>query len=294
MATSPRRRRLKKRNPVHGAKARALRATAGARHRTWLLRGARDEDHVLAAAIGAAVEPAVTGFQLEAGLREERLPFAGRDPGQRHRRGAAGPRTDRVSVRACSSQSARSSIPARAPASGRGSPRCRRASARRRRTRAARLAGASPWADWSAWLRAESSGRWRYERNGQRTAGFLPPGRRAGRGSRPAAGRCRPGGLRSATAGLDHSRRRVDPDHVCPGLGDRHGDPPGADAELDDGAAGLPGLGDVEADVLDDASAPGVVELRDRVVRAGAHPGLRATQTNSRLSSANGPRSKSP
>ena len=43
-------------------------------------------------------------------------------------------------------------------------------------------------------------------------------------------------------------------------LGGRDGDPAGADAELDDGAARLPGLRDVEGDVLDDAPAPRVVE----------------------------------
>ena len=49
----------------------------------------------------------------------------------------------------------------------------------------------------------------------------------------------------------------------------RDGDPPGADAELDDGPARRERLLDVEGDVLDDARAPGVVEPGDRVV--GAH-----------------------
>ena len=49
----------------------------------------------------------------------------------------------------------------------------------------------------------------------------------------------------------------------------RDGDPAGADAELDDRAAGLARLVDVEGDVLDDAAAPGVVERRDPVVGTG-------------------------
>src|SRR5205823_13801969 len=45
-----------------------------------------DKDHVLAASVGLAVEPAVAGLYLEACLLEERLPLLPRDPRERHRR----------------------------------------------------------------------------------------------------------------------------------------------------------------------------------------------------------------
>src|SRR6202034_2178373 len=45
-------------------------------------------------------------------------------------------------------------------------------------------------------------------------------------------------------------------------------DPAGSDPELDDGTARATGLLDVELDVLDDASRPGVVEPCDVVVGA--------------------------
>src|SRR5262249_47762957 len=91
-----------------------------------------------------------------------------------------------------------------------------------------------------------------------------------------------------------HLDGRVDPDHALTGLRNRNRDPAGPDPELDDRPARLTRLGDVEPDVLDDAPAPGVVELGDRVVRARLHAGFLATQTNSPLSSSNGVRSKSP
>ena len=102
------------------------------------------------------------------------------------------------------------------------------------------------------------------------------------------------GCLGAPPAGSDHLAGRVDADHALSLLGDRDRDPSGADAELHDGSAGLPRLGDVEADVLGDAPTPRVVELGDRVVRRRAHPGFLATHTNSLLFSSNGVRSKSP
>ena len=78
------------------------------------------------------------------------------------------------------------------------------------------------------------------------------------------------GCLGAPPAGREHLAGRVDADHALPLLGDRDRDPPGAYAELHDGPAGLPRLGDVEPDVLGDAPAPRVVELSDRVV--GARP----------------------
>ena len=80
------------------------------------------------------------------------------------------------------------------------------------------------------------------------------------------------GGLCRAGAGGEHLAGGVDADDRDPGPGDRDRDSAGADPELDDRPARLARLRDVEADVLDDASAPGVVELRDRVV--GAWPEL--------------------
>ena len=77
-------------------------------------------------------------------------------------------------------------------------------------------------------------------------------------------------GLRGPLAAdLEHPARGVDPDHGDAGYGDRHGDPAGPDAELDDGAARLGREADVERDVLDDAATPRVVQAGDCVV--GGH-----------------------
>ncbi len=58
-----------------------------------------------------------------------------------------------------------------------------------------------------------------------------------------------------------------------PAWRDGDGDPAGADAELHDRAAGALRLVHVEVDVLADASAPRVVQARDRVVRNRAGSG---------------------
>ena len=92
-------------------------------------------------------------------------------------------------------------------------------------------------------------------------------------------------------ADREHLGRRVDADHVHPRARGRDRDPAGADAELDDLAARLERLLDVERDVLDDARAPRVVEPRDPIVDA---QGFRATQTISSDSSVYGSRSKPP
>ena len=99
--------------------------------------------------------------------------------------------------------------------------------------------------------------------------------------------------LGSLAADLEHSRRRVDPDHADPCRGGGDGDPPCPDRELDDRPARAPGLAYVEGDVLGDAPAPRVVEPRDRVVKA-RHAGLRATHTCSSLRSSYGRRSNQP
>jgi hypothetical protein len=62
---------------------------------------------------------------------------------------------------------------------------------------------------------------------------------------------------------------------VDAGGGGRDRDAARADAELDDGATRGERLVDIEADVLDDAAAPRVVQARDRVV--GAYAGFLAT-----------------
>ena len=74
----------------------------------------------------------------------------------------------------------------------------------------------------------------------------------------------------------EHARRLVDADHRDPGTGGRDRDPPGADGQLDDRAARREGLVDVELDVLGDGDRPGVVDPRDAVVERVAH-GRRTT-----------------
>ena len=101
-----------------------------------------------------------------------------------------------------------------------------------------------------------------------------------------------PLGARVAAGDDEHPLRRVDSDHPDAGLRNRDGDAAGADGELDDGAARRERLVHVELDVLGNATAPRVVDARDRVV--DTHPGFRATHTNSRLSSVNGSCSKPP
>src|SRR5690348_11330621 len=54
-----------------------------------LLDAPRDPDRVLAAAVGAAVEPAVQGDDLEAGPVEQAAPVLRRRPGELHRRAVA-------------------------------------------------------------------------------------------------------------------------------------------------------------------------------------------------------------
>src|SRR5207245_2287711 len=56
------------------------------------------------------------------------------------------------------------------------------------------------------------------------------------------------GGRGSFPADVEHAVGRVDADHRNAGRGDRDGDPPRADTELDDGWSGSPRLLDVEGD----------------------------------------------
>ncbi|MDQ3086486.1 MAG: hypothetical protein M3Q67_06780 [Actinomycetota bacterium] len=99
--------------------------------------------------------------------------------------------------------------------------------------------------------------------------------------------------LRRLAGHHEHLGRGVDPDQGDTGLRDGHGDSAGSDGQLDDGAARGQSLVDIEPDVLGHGPAPRVVEARDLVVQ-GHEAGLRATQTNSRLSSSKGRRSNQP
>src|SRR5204862_5968814 len=87
--------------------------------------------------------------------------------------------------------------------------------------------------------------------------------------------------LRPFPADLEHAGRRVDADHADALGGDRHRNSTGADTQLDDRRRHAARLGDVEADVLGDAYAPGVVKARDRVVRV--HAVMLSTVTASAL-----------
>src|SRR5262245_9548943 len=254
-----------------------------------------DEDHVFAAAVRRAVEPAVTGLDDEAGLLEQVDPLAARDPGERHRRGALGtldrererPRVGvpvgalvdlRLPLEPAAVRLGDVVVTRREDVEDQAPARDERVSCRLQRLHAVPVVRQME-------IRPEGTDHERH-RLVQRWAPQI---------AEPQIEELRDSGLLgTAAARGEHLARRVDTDHALAGLGDRNRDPPGADPELDDRPTRLARLGYVEADVLDDAPAPWVIELRDRVVRAGLHAGFLATQTNSRLDSVNGPRSKSP
>ena len=181
-----------------------------------------------------------------------------------------GPRTERVSVRALSSQSARSKMPGSrssqrpwvsAMSSGLGA----KTSKTSRPPGGKRGAGRGQGLDPLAVVREVKVGAERadderhplVERVGAQVA--EPQVEQVGDAL----------GLGAAAAGGEHLARGIDADHADALLRDRNRDPPGADSELDDGTAGPARLGDVEVDVLGDAAAPGVVELGNRVVGTG-------------------------
>ena len=84
--------------------------------------------------------------------------------------------------------------------------------------------------------------------------------------------------LRVLARAGEHGGGLVDADQADPCLRDGHGDPAGADGQLDHRPARGDGLGDVELDVLGDGHRPGVVDTCDPVVQGvGAQAGLRAT-----------------
>src|SRR5947208_6178750 len=80
-----------------------------------------------------------------------------------------------------------------------------------------------------------------------------------------------PRALSALPADLEHACRGIDPDHADPLRRDRHRDPPRPDPELHNRPGrDAPRLGDIERNVFRDATAPRVVEARDRVVQAHA------------------------
>jgi len=75
-----------------------------------------------------------------------------------------------------------------------------------------------------------------------------------------------PGELCPLARDREHPGRQVDADDVDTGRGDRHGDPPGSDAELEHRPTRAHRLLDVERHVLDHAHRPRVVDAGDGVV----------------------------
>ena len=249
-----------------------------------------DEDEVLLAGVGPAVEPAVERLDLEAGALEEPAPLERREP----REAASSTPRRRAARRASACARPRPSRPARrsrarARASGRASRRCPPWPGRRRRRRGGRPGTSSSRAAASARSRS-ALGRHvqqRAERDQDERDALVD--RRLAQVAEAEVDELGDAvAPRRAPGDLEHRGRAVDADDADAGLRDRDGDPAGAARELDDGAAGGDRLLDVELDVLGDARAPRVVEPRDRVVRV-----CRATQTNSEPSP-NGSRSNPP
>ena len=203
-----------------------------------------DPDRVLAAAPGRAVEPAVERLDDEALVRQQLdATRATESQASDISDSPPSPRTRRISVRAASSQSARSKIPgsrssqrpcvsAMSSAPGVKTSNTKRPSRARAARRTAR----------SAARRSSSVSMCSSERNGQMTSGNGPLDRRVAHvaeaqvDERSDARRARPARARRR-ASPPRSRRRSP---AMPADGDRHRDPAGADAELDDRPAGAP------------------------------------------------------
>ena len=77
---------------------------------------------------------------------------------------------------------------------------------------------------------------------------------------------------------VEHPGREVDADHIDPRGRDRHGDPSGADAELEHRPAEALRLLEVERHVFDDGHRPGVVDAGDLVV--GGHVAMLCTDAD--------------
>ena len=125
------------------------------------------------------------------------------------------------------------------------------------------------------------------DRNGQMTSGNVP----STGGSRRSPWRrssSHAGELGALARDLEHPGRQVDADDLDPRGRDRHGDPPGADAELEHRAARARRLFDVERHVLDDAVAT-TGRTRARFV-VGGHVSMLSTRcTRTRRRSLRGP-----
>src|SRR5512132_773730 len=263
--------------------------------RTADLGAPRDEDHVFAPAVRGAVEPAIAGLDHVPGFLEQVDPLVARDPGEGHSRGAVRAldrerQRPRVRVPVCALVDVRFALEPAAVRLGdvvvaRGEDVEDQASSRdeSRSSRSERLCAVAVVGQ--VQVRAK-----RADHEGH---GFVE--RRVPEIAEPQIEQLGDAGLLGTSAARgEHLARRVDPDHALPRLGDRNRNPASADPELEHGPARLPRRRDVETDVLDDAPAPRIVELGDRVVRARLHAGFLATQTNSPLCSSNGVRSKSP
>ena len=246
-------------------------------------RAAREPDRILAAFVGAAVEPAVT--RLRPRSRPGRAERPIRSP--KARRGSCWSRTPRRGHSASAAEPARPSrhaprSPVHAPTTGRPSLRrplgdgAKTSNTRRppgtRSPRARRSAASRSSSVGEVEVGAERAGDELHRlRDGRVPKIALPEVEERSDARR----------LRPFAANLEHPRRRVDSDQRHARLGGGNGNPAGADAELDHcrptGAAGsrrLASLGDVEPDVLGDAPAPRVVELGDPVVGARRRAGL--------------------
>ena len=248
--------------------SRAGAAETGSSWRRAQLRGASRPRPCLPGPVGAPVEPAVARLDLEAGLLEEAAPLVGREPGERHRRFA-------LLVSDGQRQRPRRLVPdgtledpglALEPAVVR-LRRCRPRPGRRRRTRSGRPAGGARTQQRGRLSRSSSvcmckqrAERTDHERDSLRDRWLAKVAH---------AQVDRDAGERGAPcADIEHPARRVHTDDADPVGGDRHRDATGSHSELDHRPPGSPCFLQVERHVLDDAGAPGVVELRYRVITA--------------------------
>jgi hypothetical protein len=234
----------------------------------WLVGPTGDPDGVLAALIWTHVEPAVAGDDLEVRLLEQVPPFVRRTPGEVH-----------AGLTALPAHGEREDAPSEIPVGPLPDPRLalEPAAVRLLDVLAARgedvedetPAGHEEAAHGSKGLEPfcvgldveESAERTGDERNalGHRWAPQIAQAEVEAVGDA-----CL---LRSCATDVEHRLGIVHADHPYSSLCDRHSDSAGPDAELDDRPASLSRFRDIEADVFSDASAPGVVEGRDGVIR---------------------------
>ena len=228
---SPRRQGDRLRRLLHGrtarprARRRPRRACLGrprgrrahAARRTGSAPAPADPDRVLVAGPGRAVEPAVEALDREALLGEQHAPLGDRHPREAERRPRRSrPRTRSVSVRASSSQSARSKIP--------GSRSSQRpcvsldvvAASGAKTSKTNRPPGASSRCTArSAARRSASVSMCSSERNGTITSGNVPSTGGSRRSPRRRSSST-PAQLGALARDVEHPRRRVDADHLDP------------------------------------------------------------------------------